>query len=641
MASPCEWKLCLTLPHDAPTFDTDVGGKSLIQIEHQLKCAGLRTNSHEDTALIGRSSLKPESSGWSFRSPFWSIRSDVLLTITYSPAWQALPEFTNRQHSNNCCKGCCDSSDPRDFSSRTYTVQDIRRIDRFSDYEVEGIGKCTAVRLHLHGVEVEAEMTIPEAYQAAWAKHVSRMKESRIVETVENSSDDGPVLTLCVPEDSEEPPLLWKVDVPSQKASLALETISVFDGQLDVLDKQPQTHIYINGFQSWSFTGSVAKGDPQPKSALPDTFSRAFNFGGSPPPSSSSTIDISWMKSKKTDACFYQSDFFTCVTSDGSNANVQPYRQLDERGGPSLVLGWLSQKKQFGVITSDSNLDLLAMHVSCHGQILVSEDLAGERRRSISTDWAYAQLCAPHSYDEEPMANFLVAAAKHNHARPLQNGNLLTGWCSWYVFYERITADILRDNFSQLGAMSSQVQTNVAVVDDGYMSAWGDWDSLKKNSFTDMGAVSSDITANGMRPGLWLAPFAADKHSKVARDHPDWIIRNTTGAAANSAHCGKFFYGLDATNPNVRKHVHEAIRRAVDQWKFNVLKIDFLYAACLEGNGKYDLSLSRAEAMTLALNTIREAAGQDVYLIGCGCPIASAIGYIDAMRVSADTGPSW
>ena len=144
-----------------------------------------------------------------------------------------------------------------------------------------------------------------------------------------------------------------------------------------------------------------------------------------------------------------------------------------------------------------------------------------------------------------------------------------------------------------------------------------------------------------MRPGLWMAPFAADKHSKIAAQNPDWIIRNHAGAVANSSNCGKFFYGLDTTNPRVREYVHHCVQRAVENWGFNVLKIDFLYAACLEGNGKFDLTMSRAEAMDLALRTIRDAAGSDVFLIGCGCPIASAIGSVDAMRISADTGPTW
>jgi hypothetical protein len=322
----------------------------------------------------------------------------------------------------------------------------------------------------------------------------------------------------------------------------------------------------------------------------------------------------------------YKSDFFTCITTGRDE-------QMDEIGGPALLVGWLSQHEQLGVVTVSEDLQQLQMHAS-HSGLMAS----GKR---IQTDWAFAQCVAPHHYDEEPMVHFLHAVAAYNQTKPLQNGPLLTGWCSWYHYYENISAASLRNNFAKLAAMRTKVPTNVAVVDDGYMTAWGDWDSLKPKKFTDLGIVSRDISSHGMRPGLWLAPFACDKHSKLAKNHPEWIIRNDRGRPANSSNCGKFFYGLDATNPHVRKYVFQCIRRAVQDWGFSVLKIDFLYAACLEGNGKYDLSLTRAQAMHLALQTIREAAGPDVFLIGCGCPIGGGIGYVDGMRISADTGPTW
>lgn len=97
---------------------------------------------------------------------------------------------------------------------------------------------------------------------------------------------------------------------------------------------------------------------------------------------------------------------------------------------------------------------------------------------------SYAQLTTPHSHDEEPMAEFLHATAAHIDVRPLQNGPLLTGWCSSYVLYERITASILQENFGILKALQTHVPTNVAVVHDGYMTAWeGNWDSLKPQTF--------------------------------------------------------------------------------------------------------------------------------------------------------------
>eukprot|EP00957_Ditylum_brightwellii_P161446 12292383-Ditylum_brightwellii.AAC.1 len=268
----------------------------------------------------------------------------------------------------------------------------------------------------------------------------------------------------------------------------------------------------------------------------------------------------------------------------------------------------------------------------------------------------------------------------------MKNG-LLTGWCSWYHYYEHIDEETLADNFRVLHDWKCKITSNAAVVDDGYMTAWGDWNSMKRKQFPDkkkemkkktkekrkqtqhdddegddnnggsgvmllssssskkeqdaLKRVADTIRANGMKPGLWLAPFAADKNSQLAKDHPDWIIKNDLGRVANSSNCGKFFYGLDASNPQVLQHAYEAIRRAVQDWGYEVLKLDFLYAACLFGNGKHDLSLSRAQVMHNALRTVREAAGPDVFLIGCGCPLGTAVGYVDGMRISADTGPTW
>ncbi|GKY90624.1 hypothetical protein MPSEU_000035900 [Mayamaea pseudoterrestris] len=692
------------------------------------------------------------STGWSFASPYWTLESDVLLSVTYFPAWQALAEFTKRScaccysKSSICCGSCCGAAEEIvDYVCRKYTTRDVLAVQVVTDYpEISDMGSCSALKVYLPNLPLldDDQTRVPPHLAAAWQQAKERMSAnaaSRTNQTTTTASLDDDVsgvsdidddtlssaicLVFALPKIKDnDPPLLWRVEFPALQ-DYALESLTVLDGYLStkpapnnllqatVVDA---THIYINGYQSWSFAGSIPRGHPQPTSALPNVFSRAFNYGASCPPNapivSDDLFSATVLPVRPPFTQFYQSEFFTCITSDVpvpkkrefrtmvqetlktqslqtiketlSQANLGtirgsfsranhpasmsrlpsqdenlttdfttkttastkadnsvPYQQLDETGGPALLLGWLSNRRHFGVIAVDQELERLQMHLSGHGQVFLADDDSSARH---CTDWAYAQLVAPHSYDEEPMVHYLQHVAAHNAARPLQNGSLLTGWCSWYFAYERISAQMLRDNFSKMAGLRTTVPTNVSVVDDGYMTAWGDWDSIKLKEFPQgMEAVSRDISRFGMRPGVWMAPFAADKHSKLAKNHPDWIIRNHAGAPANSSNCGKWFYGLDATNPAVRHHVHTSVQRAVKQWGFNVLKIDFLYAACLEGNGKYDPSMSRAEAMDLALQTIRHAAGPDVYLIGCGCPIATGIGFVDAMRVSADTGPTW
>ncbi len=567
----------------------------------------------------------------------------------------------------------------------------------------------------------------------------------------ENEDDDdddkssiiyGPILTFAIPNLSDEnqidftlssssspsstsmknviqdaAPLLWKVEFPPDP-SIAIEAFTVLDGVLDVhpsddddnnndgvdnedddscsscskddCDACHPTNIYINGYQSWSFAGSVRQGEIQPTSAMPDFLSKAFNYGADVPPvanvrlnsssnSRSSLMNnsnggITSMRASKRncnqslrldnydedyfpfhEATFYKSDFYTCVSSvdietshhvvrDGKNDSVRSLfnqnseTKLDEMGGTALVLGFLSQRKQFGLITFDSELERVAMHASLQGVI-------ASKSGGISTDWAYCQILPSHVYDEEPMVYYLTAVSSYNNAKPLSTHPPLTGWCSWYHYYENIDLVTLNANFHKMSGLKETITQDLAIVDDGYITAWGDWASLKPKEFPEeaggMKDVADNIRMNNMIPGLWMAPFAVDKHSQVAKDHPDWIIKNNEGRIANSANCGKFFYGLDATNPAVREFAFNSVRRAVQEWGYKCLKLDFLYAACLDGNGKYDLSMSRAETMYLALKTLRAAAGPDTFLIGCGCPLGPAVGYMDSMRISADTGPTW
>jgi hypothetical protein len=45
------------------------------------------------------------------------------------------------------------------------------------------------------------------------------------------------------------------------------------------------------------------------------------------------------------------------------------------------------------------------------------------------------------------------------------------------------------------------------------------------------------------------------------RRHPEWIIRQETGSTpSNSANCGKWFYGLDVTIPEVQTFIKETLK---------------------------------------------------------------------------------
>lgn len=127
----------------------------------------------------------------------------------------------------------------------------------------------------------------------------------------------------------------------------------------------------------------------------------------------------------------------------------------------------------------------------------------------------------------------------------------------------------------------------------------------------------------------------------VAR-HPEWIIRQAgdpLGRAANSANCGKWFYGLDVTIPEVQAFVRDTLTAVSHgaSWSFDYLKLDFLYAAALKGPRR-DATLSTAQVLQLAMRIIRHAVGPGTFVLGCGAPLGATIGWVNANRCARTHG---
>jgi alpha-galactosidase len=101
-----------------------------------------------------------------------------------------------------------------------------------------------------------------------------------------------------------------------------------------------------------------------------------------------------------------------------------------------------------------------------------------------------------------------------------------------------------------------------------------------------------------------------------------------------------FSRGLDTTHPGVQEHTRKLIATAINDWGYPYLKLDFLYAAAIRGK-RYDPTRTRAQAMRRGLELIREVAGPTTFLLGCGVPLGSAIGVVDAMRIGPDVNVRW
>ncbi len=238
-------------------------------------------------------------------------------------------------------------------------------------------------------------------------------------------------------------------------------------------------------------------------------------------------------------------------------------------------------------------------------------------------------------------AQYMDYVSRVMHLRVPQRN--LTGWSSWYFYYNKITPEDILKNLSVLHDRG--IRLDFVQIDDGYQTRVGDWLSLKPAFKNRMAGLSDSIRAAGYKPGLWLAPFVAERRSELVQIHPEYVLRTEYGkpitAGYNVFWQSHIYYGLDITNIRFEEYLRKVVRTVTNTWGFELLKCDFLFAGCLRGGTHNDLTLSRAEVLKRGMRIIREEAGPAVAIIGCGMPLSAGIGLVDSMRVGPDTGPYW
>jgi alpha-galactosidase len=219
------------------------------------------------------------------------------------------------------------------------------------------------------------------------------------------------------------------------------------------------------------------------------------------------------------------------------------------------------------------------------------------------------------------------------------------GWCSWYYYFTRVRESDVVDNLAALRELRARVRCDYVQVDDGYQRAIGDW--LEPNAKFPRGMrwLAQRIRSAGFDAGIWIAPFLARPESRLMQSRPEWFVRTAAGRLRWGCWnpmwgLGRPAYVLDTTREDVLDWLRELARTIVHQWGYRLLKLDFLYAAALPGV-RADPDATRAAALRRGLQAIREGAGEDAFLLGCGCPLGPAIGLVDGMRIGADVAPFW
>ncbi|MBA4376472.1 MAG: hypothetical protein C0401_09920 [Anaerolinea sp.] len=441
-----------------------------------------------------------------------------------------------------------------------------------------------------------------------------------------NSPEHGMIelITLAMPADirgiayrlqfgvmQEYPLAIWKVEMINQgEDPVVVESMELLgldanrSGSVKWANAKTQKELgfFSNGWQSWSPAQWYSGDSRMNISRLGGLQNPMIYNHGTPLP-------------KETGQ--FSSDFFAVV---GDRV---------ERTG--FVIGFLSQKNHFGSISADFNRQL-KLKLWANG-----DDTLLDPEKSMTTDWAvFNPVLLDH---REPLNKYLEAVARENHIRVPEDSPV--GWCSWYHFYTHISEKIVQDNLAAILYQQETLPIQLVQIDDGFERQVGDWFSFKSEFPNGVAPLAKEINNEGLLPGLWLAPFIVHPKAEIVKNHPDWLLRKINGKPVNAGFVwGTLTTALDLTVPEALDYACSVVKTASADWGFPYLKLDFLYAAALPGRYK-DPTLTRAQVLRKGMETIREAVGSEVTLLGCGAPFGPMLGLVDVMRIGADVSGHW
>jgi hypothetical protein len=178
--------------------------------------------------------------------------------------------------------------------------------------------------------------------------------------------------------------------------------------------------------------------------------------------------------------------------------------------------------------------------------------------------------------------------------------------------------------------------------------------SLKGPYPSGMKATAENISKFGFIPGIWFMPYAGTANDPFFKDHQDWFVKTMDGKPYETAWGGTC---LDMTNPDAQAYVKSVVNRISHDWGYKFFKMDGYWTGsatkqnyvndAYKEDGMGDAVFANpdktnVEALRDGTKLVREAAGPDVFLLGCAVTqnmrsFGSTFGLLDAMRVGPDT----
>ncbi len=418
-------------------------------------------------------------------------------------------------------------------------------------------------------------------------KPVFRLKYSLAGAVYETVGYSGPHFSVITVNDESGVKLTL---IPSRPITLISASLEFWH------EYEKNEKFFVNGYQSWTTSGEMSAEDI---------------YRGTTP--------LAGVTKYTKDMAITSGDYaFTRYEPRPGFFHSFTYTYL-RRGDEFELFGSLSERNGYTVFYSDMEKHIFSVEKDVEG-LTISEPY--EMFDIVRVVGGYDEV-----FDKYFAAMSLPAKKRVDR---------LTGYTSWYNYFQKIDENIILRDLKGLSRAREIV--NIFQIDDGYEPFVGDWLDYNGKDFPNgMKTIADAVHREGYLAGIWLAPFNVQRgKSRILKEHPDWLIRNPDGKPQLGCVAWGGAYTLDIYNPEVREHLKKVFDTVLNDWGYDMVKLDFLYSQCRTPRD----NKTRGTIMCEAMDFLRECVG-DKLILGCGVPLGPAFGVVDACRISCDVDLSY
>ena len=227
-----------------------------------------------------------------------------------------------------------------------------------------------------------------------------------------------------------------------------------------------------------------------------------------------------------------------------------------------------------------------------------------------------------------------------------------SGWCSWHHRFFEINEEAILKN-AKFAASRQDIFPNspggfeYIQIDYGWQKFLGSNEPDLERFPNGMKSVADEIHAIGFKAGIWIAPFWIEEGCGLHKTHPEFLLHDEEGNLVRMDRGLKdnVLYRLDVSNPDAVGYVIEQLGQIINEWGYDMVKMDFLELATITPMDKekkimpYNRSLTQYEYFRNACIAIQKFADdldREVFLSPCGSPFMFLVGIFKSNYVAED-----